>query len=146
MQKAIFGGTSPTLFMARAWLDLIVVGPAIKKQNRFTFLIKILQPGLKNGIIKQDIKNVTTTNCFLCVTGYLNLRVLQLKQKFRTQFFESSNQFFDFLLSTFLRNFFLCQDCVQGDVPPHLAQALILDINSCINLMPPNQMHCLIIY
>ena len=26
------------------------------------------------------------------------------------------------IFSTFLGNFFLCQDCVQGDVPPHLAQ------------------------
>ena len=27
-----------------------------------------------------------------------------------------------FLLSAFLRNFFLCQDCWHGDLPPHLAQ------------------------
>ena len=29
---------------------------------------------------------------------------------------------FFILLSAFLRNFFLCQDRLSGDVPPHLAQ------------------------
>ena len=32
----------------------------------------------------------------------------------------------EFFLSAFVRNFFLCQDRVHGDVPPHLAQSCYL--------------------
>ena len=40
----------------------------------------------------------------------------------------------DPFLFTFLRNFFLCQDCWHGDVPPHLAKPFYKALGQALEL------------
>ena len=52
------------------------------------------------------------------------------RKRFTNELLVSVNNFF---LSAFLLNFFLCQDCWHGDVPPHLVQPFYVALGQALD-------------